>query len=485
MKGDDQVSLWTLRHGPMVWGLSLVMGFFAGVALTRLLPPAFHPDGTPIIHLWMAAPFAVLLTCIAIFPLVATRVWHRHFPDVALGLGGLVAGYYLAGYGAATPAQSYGPEKVLHALLEFYAFIALVGGLYVVSGTVLIDLKGRATPLVNTALLAIGAILANVVGTTGASVLLIRPLLRLNEGRVRPIHVVLFIFIVSNCGGCILPIGDPPLYLGFIKGVPFLWTFHHLLPDWLITVLPLLAVFFTTDSVLARRDRAAAPAATPVPAPTPSLRLSIQGARGVVCLLLMVAGVFIDPLLERFARIHGVPIGATFQLLVGFSAYRSAPKSILSANEFSFFPVKEVGLLFVGIFLTMIPALGYLSSNGTRLGLDSSTSYYFSTGILSAFLDNAPTYLNFLQVALAPNDLSHTTIRDYIATHDGLLHVRGISTGAVFFGAMTYIGNGPNFMVRAIAQSAGIKMPSFFAYIGWALLILLPILAVHWAVLIR
>jgi Na+/H+ antiporter NhaD/arsenite permease-like protein len=489
MKGDDKVSVLALRHGPVVWGLSLVLGLLAGVGTARLAPPAYGENGAPIIRLWMAAPFVALLASIALMPLLLPRVWHRHFPDFALGLGGLVAGYYLAGFGGAGPG--FGKERVVHALVEYYGFMALVGGLYVVSGTILVDYRGGATPLTNTLLLAAGALLANIVSTTGASVLLIRPFLRLNEGRVRPIHVVLFIFIVSNCAGCLLPIGDPPLYLGFLKGVPFLWTLLHLWPDWLATVLPLLVVFYATDSMLRRREMKA-PAeidSCPLPVTPPDATaragLSIRGGRGLVCLCLMLVGVLIDPLLERLAGISGLPIGATFQVLVACAAYAGAPKEILSANEFSFFPVKEVGLLFAGIFTTMIPALSYLGANGARLGITTPTAYYFGTGVLSAVLDNAPTYLNFLQVAIAPHEMSSDTIRPFLATPGGHLLLRSISTGAVFFGAMTYIGNGPNFMVRSIAESAGIKMPSFFGFIGWAAMILLPVLALHWLVLIR
>jgi Na+/H+ antiporter NhaD/arsenite permease-like protein len=473
MKGNDEVAIFPLRHGPALWILSAVLGLLAGAGLTRILAPLVDGSGVPVVTLAMVIPFGALLAAIAIMPLAANRVWHRHFPDFSLGLGGLVAGYYIFGY--AGPGHA-GLEQVFHALLEFYSFIALVGGLYVVSGTIFIELKGRATPLLNTLLLAAGAVLANFIGTTGASVLLIRPLLRANEGRVQPLHVVLFIFIVSNCGGCLLPIGDPPLYLGFLKGVPFLWTLYNLWPDWLATVLPLLVVFYIYDRRLNAREQASSQDRAAV---------AIRGKRGIVCLVLVVIGVLIDPLIERLAGISGVPIGATLQLVVAALAYKLAPRAILDANEFSFFPVKEVGLLFAGIFLTMIPALGYMGAHGAGLGLGSATSFYFSTGVLSAVLDNAPTYLNFLQIAVGPGELSSATIGPFISTPDGRLLLRAISTGAVFFGAMTYVGNGPNFMVQAIAQSAGVRMPSFFAYIGWAIVILLPILAFHWVILIR
>jgi Na+/H+ antiporter NhaD/arsenite permease-like protein len=489
MKGNDRVGIAVLRYGPWVWGVSLMVGLLAGAGLTRILRPSLAADGSPEIALWMVAPFVALLASIALMPLVLARVWHRHFPDFALGLGGLVVGYYLAGFEGRNPGS--GGERVVHALVEYYGFIALVGGLYVVSGTILIEYRGRSTPLTNTLLLGAGALLANIVSTTGASVLLIRPFLRHNEGRAQPLHVVMFILIVSNCAGCLLPIGDPPLYLGFLKGVPFLWTALHLWPDWLVTVLPLLVVFYVMDARLRRRETkspSVSDARVPIVSPTAGTvrsGLVVRGKRGIACLGLMLVGVMIDPLLERLFGLRGVPIGATFQVLVACSAYLSAPREILSANEFSFFPVKEVGLLFAGIFTTMIPALSYLGTNGARLGITTPTAYYFSTGVLSAFLDNAPTYLNFLQVAMGPHELSSDTIHPFLETREGNLVLRAISTGAVFFGAMTYIGNGPNFMVRAIAQAAGVKMPSFFGFLGWAVVILLPILAVHWLVLIR
>jgi Na+/H+ antiporter NhaD/arsenite permease-like protein len=470
MKGDDRIEprLLGLRYGPIVWAISAVLGLIAGALATRLLPPSVPAGGDPVIPLILVVPFAALLASIALMPFVSQRIWHRHYPDFAFALAGVVAGYYLAGF------KDYGLHRLTHAFAEYYSFIALVGGLYVVSGGILVRTRGQAGPLANTLLLAFGAVLANVVGTTGASVLLIRPFMRLNQGRLRPLHVVMFIFIVSNCGGCLTPIGDPPLYLGFLKGIPFTWTLVHLVRDWFTVVLPLLGVFFVVDSMTGTRDPGAE-----------RPHLSIRGGTGLFGLALMILGVFIDPIVEKFTGVHGVPIGATFQILVAIGAYLMAPRQLLSENEFTFEPVKEVGLLFVGIFITMVPALGYLSANGPSLGLASPTSYYLAAGGLSAVLDNAPTYLNFLQIAMAPDEITPEGLRAYIATLDGRQHVIAISTGAVFFGAMTYIGNGPNFMVRAIAEAAGVRMPSFFGYVGWALLILAPILALHWYILIR
>jgi len=473
MKGDDKFneSGLRMRHGPILWAVCALAGLIVGALMTKVLVPELDEAGKPIIKLVLVAPFAALLASIALMPFVSQRVWHRHYPDFAFALGGMVAGYYLAAF------KDHGRHDLLHAILEYYSFIALVGGLYVVSGGILIRTTGRARPWANTALLAFGAVLANFVGTTGASVLLIRPFMRLNEGRLKPLHVVMFIFIVSNCGGCLTPIGDPPLYLGYLKGVPFFWTAINLWQDWLMVVGALLAVFFVLDTVIEGKT-------TPTNSGTP--RVSIEGGTGLVCLVLMIAGVFIDPLLKSQFGIVGVPVGATFQVFVAVGAYFMAPKPLLSANEFTFEPVKEVGLLFVGIFLTMIPALGYLAANGSKLGLDSPTAYYWGTGSLSAVLDNAPTYLNFLQVAMPEGrPIDAGTIQELLALEGGRATLVGISSGAVFFGAMTYIGNGPNFMVRSIADAAGVKMPSFFGYLGWAVVILLPILAVHWLLLIR
>ncbi|CAG1010563.1 hypothetical protein PHYC_03880 [Phycisphaerales bacterium] len=489
MKGDDLLEGRFLWHGPRLWVASTLAGGLAGWGLTHVLIPQYA-DGVPKIPLVLVAPFALLLLSIATFPLIQPRAWHRHFPDVAFFLGALVAGYYIAGYTQGAPGHaggmSYGAEKVVHAGLEYYAFIALVGGLYVVSGGVLIEVKGRAGPLYNCLIMLVGAVLANVVGTTGASMLLIRPFMRANQGRLHFLHVVMFIFIVSNCGGCLTPIGDPPLYLGYIKGVPFLWTLTHLWRDWAFTVGVLLAIFYALDTVIESRVTAQRRSAGKPDLPEAAWfpRVSIRGGAGLLCLALMIGGVFLDPLLARF--FHGLPhlpYGATFQIAIAAIAYARAPREILERNDFSFFPVKEVGLLFIGIFLTMIPALGYLAANGAKLGLDSPTAFYFGTGTLSAVLDNAPTYLNFLQVAV-PGELNRESVEAMLAAADGHI-LAAISTGAVFFGAMTYIGNGPNFMVRTIAESAEVKMPSFFGFAMWAVVLLLPVLVAQWWLFVR
>ncbi|MBX9737071.1 MAG: sodium:proton antiporter, partial [Phycisphaerales bacterium] len=473
-----------------MWALSAFAGAALGAALLLALPAQLSAGGQPAVSILLVVPFVLLLVLIAAMPLINERWWHTHFPDVAFFLGSIIVAYYALGYGRA------GGSALVHAGVEYLSFIALVGGLYVVSGGVLVNLRGRANPWTNVAILIFGALLANVVGTTGASVLLIRPFMRLNAGRLRPMHILFFIFIVSNCGGCLTPIGDPPLYLGYLKGVPFQWTMINLWPSWLLTVLPLAAIFVVVDTLYARadkqnaatgegaRDSASDSANDPIAARSGS-PVSIRGTTGLICLVLMIAGVFIDPILHSRGLLIGVPMGAMFQIIVAACAYGISSREIYRANEFTFFPVKEVGLLFLGIFATMIPALGYLAAHGPALNITSPTQYYFLTGSLSAVLDNAPTYLNFLQLSLGDAEMNRETIGAKLLVGDGAGVLMAISTGAVFFGAMTYIGNGPNFMVRSIAQSAGVKMPSFVGYALRAMLILLPVLVLHWWLIVR
>lgn len=443
----------------------------------------------PQIPVWLVIPFALLLLSIAIMPFVNEKFWHAHYPDFAFLLGGLMIAYYLFAYGQIEYAhgQSYGAHVMLHTGLEYYSFIALIGGLFVASGGVLVDVRGKGGPVLNTTILGIGAVLANVMGTTGASVLLIRPFMRINQGRLQPIHVVMFIFIVSNCGGALTPIGDPPLYLGYLKGVPFQWTLLHLWPMWAAAIGMLLVIFFAIDTYISRK-RPFKPADGEGNAETPEAErtsLRIRGMTGIIALLLIIAGVFIDPALKAFAGIEGYPIGPTFQIAVAITAYFVANREIHKANAFNFEPVKEVGLLFIGIFATMAPALGFLAAHGHSLGLNSPSAFYFGTGSLSAVLDNAPTYLNFLQVSFGEQDINSETVHAYLANEAGIHALIAISLGAVFFGAMTYIGNGPNFMVRAIAEAGGLRMPSFFGYLLRSIVFLLPVLVVVWAIFVR
>ncbi len=466
-----------------------------------------QPQAAETIHyaplrvpLWLCTPFALLLASIALVPFVNERFWHRRYPDFAFLLGSVILGYYLAAFGAA------GRETLLHVGLEYYSFIALVGGLYVASGGILVDARDRGTPWRNTALLGVGALLANLAGTTGASMLLIRPYLRMNQGRLRPPHVVFFIFIVANCGGCLTPIGDPPLYLGFLKGVPFFWTLTHLWPMWLLVNGLLLAMFFVYDTRVPPAGPAVLEGEARPRVFDPSHRTPlIAGWPALGCLVLLVGGVFIDPLLKAYAGVEGVPAGATFQVAMAALAYRITRPSVRHSNAFTFAPVKEVGFLFAGIFLTMTPALAYLAANAGRMGLESPTHFYYGTGLLSSALDNAPTYLSFLQINFGVVHLPLTPdgVHDFIGSTFDILHAPGgdavhyngqsllesISLGAVFFGALTYIGNGPNFMLKSIVDASrrehGVRMPSFFGYLAMAVTLLLPVLVINWLVFIR
>lgn len=420
------------------WTLSALIGAILGILLLQ----------TPLANLSTPVP----------------HWWHDNYPNVSLFLGGFVAALYGFGY-------EVGPHKLLHAGHEYLSFLALIGGLFFVASCIMLDIKGKGTPLKNTLLLGFGAVISNLLGTTGASMLLIRPFIKLNRARIQPLHIVFFIIIISNCGGALTPIGDPPLYLGYLKGVPFNWTLTNLFNSWLIVNLPLLAVYFIFDKFFAKQ--------IPEKGPESKIEFKVYGKLGVTCLALMIAAVFIDPILYRKFNFTSFPVSAPVQILIASCCFIFTKKEIKRFNEFTFEPFKEISLIFAGIFITMIPALDYLAFHGASLGLNSAKTFYYGAGVLSAFLDNAPTYLNFLQIAIGPKDIDPVTINSLIASPSGNHLLVAISTGAVFFGALTYIGNGPNFMVRSISESIGVKAPSFFGYFLRALLILGPILVLH------
>jgi Na+/H+ antiporter NhaD/arsenite permease-like protein len=467
-------------HGPRCWLLTAAAGILIGAALGFAVPA----DAGPIvIREWMLIPFGLMLASIATMPFINVHFWEHHFADFAFVLGGLMVGYYFAALG------DYGSTMMAHAGLEYFQFIALVGGLYIVSGGVLIDVRGRGRPLVNSALLGTGAVLANFIGTTGASMLLIRPFLRLNRGRIHPFQIALFIMVVSNCGGCLTPIGDPPLFLGYLKGIPFSWTLTHLWGPWLFINAALISVFYVLDS------RASVVLDEELP-PDEPVRVRIAGYTSVLFLALLVGSVLLDAELKKQFHMEHMPFGAIIQLIIVLIAHRLASREILKHNGFSFGPVKEVAFLFIGIFATMVPALAYLEQNAKQLGLSSPSHFYFYAGTLSAVLDNAPTYLSFLQTAFAlvGKELSPANVPDFIGGNfetapgnfvAGAKLLSAVSLGSVLFGAMTYIGNGPNFMVKGIAETSGARAPSFFGYVLYAVLFLLPILVAAWAIFIR
>ena len=403
---------------------------------------------------WLIAPFALLLLCIALGPLAFAKFWHRRYPVIVLGLAAISAACQWSTGGTFAP--------LLHALEEYAGFIALIASLYIVSGGIHIRVKGEATTAVNCVFLAIGAVLANVIGTTGASMLLIRPWIRMNRYRITSFHVVFFIFIVSNIGGCLTPIGDPPLYMGYLKGVPFWWVLEHCWQGWLVAVAGLIAIFAVFDRVNFLR----APKQVR-DAETAHETWTFRGMHNLIFLAVILVAVLMLPPGWREGTMAAAALGSWF----------TTKRDIHKANDFAWEPVKEVAWLFIGIFITMTPALHYLQSSPPPLA--SAHGFYWATGALSAVLDNAPTYLAFLATALGQQHLAMENVADihtFAGAHAGTLEA--ISLGAVFFGAMTYIGNGPNFMVKAIAEHAKVKTPSFLGYVvRFALPILLPLLA--------
>jgi Na+/H+ antiporter NhaD/arsenite permease-like protein len=428
-------------------------------------------EGIGRVPLVATAPFILLLLLIATGPLFFKHFWHRHYPKVSLALGAGVAAWY----GLFRNEGGHGLHSVAHAGIEYIAFVSLVGSLFVIASTVLVHIRAPATTGSNAMLLGFAGILANLVGTTGASMLLIRPYLRLNRHRFGTHHVVFFIFIVANVGGSLTPIGDPPLFLGYLRGIPFFWTAENLALEWLLALAMLLAIFVVYDRLHARSFEHFA-------RPVEKFGIEITGFKSFLYLLGVLALVFVqnEPFVKEHAPLSKLVV-AGGMLGLAFLALRTADRQILHANEFSFEPVKEVAYLFAGIFFTMIPALQYLEQNARSFGIESPLGFYFATGTLSAFLDNAPTYLTFLTAELAVNGLSiddSKHVIEHIQTAGGALHVKAISCGAVFFGAMTYIGNGPNFMVKSIVEAAGHKCPSFFGYfLRWGILVLFPVLA--------
>lgn len=405
-------------------------------------------------------PFALILIQIAVWPAVAPHKWEKLYPWLTLPLGAIVAVYYLFELRAA--------DHVLHVAHEYFSFIALIGSLFVVSGGLLIAMVGQFTPKQNLLLLAIGAVLANVVGTTGASMILIRPYMRGNTWRFQKYHIAFFIFIVANCGGALTPIGDPPLFLGYLRGVPFFWVFQALWYKWLIATLLLLAIFYWVDEREYRHHKEF----ERIGAEQEDV-FSLLGKWNLLFLAVIVGAAFVQkPLFLREALMIGAAI----------ASYFTTSKHVHERNHFSFHPVREVAILFAAIFAAMMPALDWLSQHAGELGIVSTTQFYWLTGGLSAVLDNAPTYLNFLSTAMGLHGMDVGNVKDvarFSVEHGDLL--RTISISAVFFGAMTYIGNGPNFMCKAIAESAKLPTPTFAEYIyKYALPFLLPVLVVTW-----
>ena len=442
---------------------------------------AAQADGARLSAGW-GLPFAGMLMSIALLPLVRPGLWHRHDGKIAIGWALAFMLPYAAfhGVGAAW-------DVLLHALVaEYLPFILLLVALFTVAGGIFIRGNLRGSPGVNVALMAVGAALASVMGTTGASMLMIRPLIRANDNRPYVVHVmVFFIFIVSNAGGCLTPLGDPPLFLGFLQGVGFFWTVGHLLPEALFLCGSLLAIFYLIDRHHYRKE-----GVLPVD-PTPDTRpgVGIEGKANLPLLLAIVGLVLMSGLWRPgiVLKVGGLQIGLedamrdTGLVAVTLLSARFTPAGPRQANGFSWAPMLEVARLFIGIFVTMAPVLAMLKAGPhgpfaavaaavtTAEGQPEPWAYFWFSGALSSFLDNAPTYLVFFN--LAGGDAA--TLMGPLAAV-----LAAISAGAVFMGANTYIGNAPNLMVKAIAESRGVRMPSFFGYMAWSCGILVPLFVV-------
>jgi Na+/H+ antiporter NhaD/arsenite permease-like protein len=420
---------------------------------------------------FMVLPFLILLLMIATGPLFYKHFWEHNYPLISILLGSITVIYYYFFLGDT--------HALFHTLAEYISFIALLSSLFVASGGILIKVDKKSTPMLNVIFLLFGAVISNVIGTTGASMLLIRPFIRINKDRIAPYHIIFFIFIVSNIGGALTPIGDPPLFLGFLKGVEFFWVIRNVWHIWLPTLSLLLIIFYFIDSRNLKITTLEE---------TFSNKIEIIGLKNLGYLLIIIISVFLDPgVISWVPGLYPLPFGIREIIMfsVVYFSYRYANKEALKSNEFDFEPIKEVAFLFVGIFATMIPALQLISYEAKLIGKELTPGvFYWATGVLSAFLDNAPTYLNFLSAEMGKFNLDMNNNIDVLKFEmEHPIYLAAISVAAVFFGAMTYIGNGPNFMVKSISERAGIPMPSFFIYlIKYACTILLPIFALVWIV---
>ncbi len=484
--------------------LMVVMWVAPGGALL-----AEEMNTAPRADAWMMLPFILLLLAIAAFPFINKHWWEKNYPLVAFGLGFSVIGYYVFGLHA--------PERMLHVGIEYVSFIMFIGSLFVVAGGIHLKIKGKSKPLSNVFFLAIGAVLSNIVGTTGASMILIRPFMRVNRYRIKPYHIVFFIFIVSNMGGALTPIGDPPLLLGYLRGIPFFWVAEHLWIKWGIAVIAVLAIFYVMDLLNFRK----LPASVRHSAEGAEEEGEASGVHNILFLVMILVAVFISR--PAFVR-------ELLMLLAAAGSYFTTKRAIHQKNDFNFVPVKEVAILFFGVFATMVPALDWLQQNALAIGLRHPGQFYWATGFLSAFLDNAPTYLSFLSAAIGlfvDNEIVQQ-VQNLVAQHgvgiqalagphavevrntfgtlmkyhydlvaagsvpindintayligNHSIYLQAISIAAVFFGACTYIGNGPNFMVKTIAQQAGVECPTFFGYIvKYTVPVLIPVFILVW-----
>ena len=454
--------------------LLLTCGLLAGSGVAC----AAEIDGRSL-SAWWGLPFAGMLLSIALMPLLVPAFWHQHFGKVAAGWSLAMLLPFALAFGAGAAGQA-----LMHTLLaEYIPFIVLLTALFTVSGGIYVSGNLHGSPLLNTGVLALGAVLASLMGTTGASMLLIRPLIRANDNRKHTVHVfVFFIFIVSNVGGSLTPLGDPPLFLGFLKGVDFFWTARHLFPETLFVLAALLALFYGLDSYWYQREGVM----PQDPTPDKVQRFGLDGVINLLPLAAVVALVLMSGTWKPGIVFHLLGTDVELQnalrdgllVLVTLVSLWITPRAVRAANQFGWGPMQEVAKLFIGIFVTMLPVLAML-----KAGLDGPMAavaravtgpdgqplpwaYFWYSGVLSSFLDNAPTYLVFFNLAGGDPALLMGKLATTLAA---------ISAGSVFMGANSYIGNAPNFMVKAIVEDRGLRMPSFFGYMAWSCGILLPL----------
>lgn len=433
--------------------------------------------------LWSVIPFVGILLSIALGPLLAPHFWHKHFPKISFMWALLFAIPFAIAF------KGHAMHEMLHIYLaDYFPFIILLWALFTAAGGISVTGRMSGTPIANTVVILIGTVLASWIGTTGASMILIRPLLRMNKARKRKVYIVVFfIFLVSNIGGSLTPLGDPPLFLGFLHGVPFFWTFNLFSMMGFVVVL-LLVVFFLLDTLFYRKDEEARAAANES---SEEGGIRIEGLRNLIFLGGVMGGVLLSGLWKSGmgANVFGIHIPLeniardVILIYMGILSILWTPKRMRELNQFTWFPIKEVAYLFAGIFMTIVPALAILRAgeNGA-LGFlvraaESPADYFWIAGTLSSFLDNAPTYLTFLNTMLGK---FYTGMPEIDAIHtliaERAIYLKALSVGAVFMGANTYIGNAPNFMVKSIAEESGIEMPSFFGYmVKYSIPILVPI----------
>ena len=449
------------------------------LGLVPALSFAADLDGSQLSALW-GVPFAGLLLSIALFPLLAPVFWHHHFGKIAAAwaMAFLLPAAAVFGVGTAIAGA-------VHAFAaEYIPFIILLTTLFVVAGGICVRGNLHGTPALNTGLLALGTVLASFMGTTGASMLMIRPLIRANDNRKHAVHIVVFfIFLVANAGGSLTPLGDPPLFLGFLKGVDFFWTMEHIYPETLFICLSLLVIFYFLDSHYYRNREEELPAKLD---PTPDSAIRFEGKINFLLLGIVIALVLMSGLWKPGISFDIMGTHVELQnivrdvLLIGvvFVSLWLTPQDARKGNEFTWGPMQEVAKLFAGIFITITPVIAMLRAGEAGAfaaviravtgpsGEPLNAMYFWATGALSSFLDNAPTYLVFFNTAGGDPAVLMTTMASTLAA---------ISCGAVFMGANSYIGNAPNLMVKAIAEERGIKMPSFFGYMAWSCVVLVPL----------